>query len=292
GYPLTIPATSVVPGAGLMLWMDPTGGFTATVSGPGTYYFGYSVKNSQGTSSATAACPADPTATAVPGCALVTLNFPTGSGLNVQVLDGQDKTTIIGDYRWIIEEDRTFYVDPTKSTNTGSALLPTYGVNFHTSNMPLVAQGCTGPNSCEQGQTVYDPVSKSHLPAVCDIGNGVCRINGGANGSTPVMPSQVYLDPTKRYYISVLPGDSAIPFQSANTSGNCQYGASAAGASNCGHGRGGAPITFGQRSVTILSQPSPYPPAKLSVFVFEDDFPLNGEHDGGGGVVANEPGLG
>jgi hypothetical protein len=297
GYPLSIPATSVVRGAGLTLWMDPAGGFTASVSGPGTYYFGYSVKNSQGTSSATAACPADPTATPVPGCALVTLNFPTGSGLNVQVLDGQDKITVIGDYRWIIEEDRTFYVDPTKTTNTGSAVVPTYGVNFHTSNMPFVAQGCTGPKSCESGQTVYDPVSKGHVPALCDIGNGVCRPDpsGTGNGTTPVMPSQVYLDPTKRYYISVLPGDAAIPFQSSNTTGNCQYGASAVGASNCGHGMGGAPITFGQRSVTILSQPSPYPPAKLSVFVFEDDSPLNGEHEGGGGVdagLATEPGLG
>ncbi len=48
--------------------------------------------------------------------------------------------------------------------------------------------------------------------------------------------------------------------------------------------------------VTVLSQPSPYQPAKLSVFVFQDDFPLNGEHDAGGGTGAvntnNEPGLG
>ena len=44
-----------------------------------------------------------------------------------------------------------------------------------------------------------------------------------------------------------------------------------------------------------VTQPSPYPPAKLSVFVFEDDFPLNGEHDAGGGIDVlspNEPGLG
>src|SRR5205085_8482297 len=38
------------------------------------------------------------------------------------------------------------------------------------------------------------------------------------------------------------------------------------------------------------------PPAKLSVFVYEDDFPLNGENDAGGGtgttVAPNEPGLG
>ena len=45
-----------------------------------------------------------------------------------------------------------------------------------------------------------------------------------------------------------------------------------------------------------MSQPSPYPPGKLSVFVFEDDFPLNGEADTGGGTGAlntnNEQGLG
>ena len=29
---------------------------------------------------------------------------------------------------------------------------------------------------------------------------------------TPVMPGSVALDPTKRYYISILPGDAANPF--------------------------------------------------------------------------------
>ena len=58
---------------------------------------------------------------------------------------------------------------------------------------------------------------------------------------------------------------------------------------------GGAPIAAGQTAVTVLAQPTPFPPSKLSVFVFEDDFPLNGEQDGGGGVDVlspNEPGLG
>src|SRR5947209_14050411 len=63
---------------------------------------------------------------------------------------------------------------------------------------------------------------------------------------------------------------------------------------------GGAPVVFPGStgtapSVTILAQPTPFPPSKLSVFVFEDDFPLNGEQDGGGGIDVlspNEPGLG
>src|SRR5439155_13023752 len=76
-----------------------------------------------------------------------------------------------------------------------------------------------------------------------------------------------------------------------------------------GHGMGGAPIAAGctpvppattctptaAPAVTVLTQKTPFPPAKLSVFVFQDDFPLNGEQDGGGGTSVlspNEPGLG
>ncbi len=47
--------------------------------------------------------------------------------------------------------------------------------------------------------------------------------------------------------------------------------------------------------VTVLTLPTPLPTGNLSVIVFEDDFPLNGEQDGGGGngtVAPIEPGLG
>src|SRR5262249_3098424 len=64
---------------------------------------------------------------------------------------------------------------------------------------------------------------------------------------------------------------------------------------DCGHGMGGAPIPAGATSVTVLTVPTPLPTATMSVFVFEDDWPLNGEQGAGGGVnvlAANEPGLG
>ena len=47
--------------------------------------------------------------------------------------------------------------------------------------------------------------------------------------------------------------------------------------------------------VNVIVEKMDLPTAQLSVFVFEDDFPLNGEHDAGGGVDVlspNEPGLG
>ena len=259
GYPLQIVPSSVSMSGSTKLIPDTQGGFLATVSGAGTYTIIFKVQNSQGTSSSTFSA---------------TVNFPTASGLAVTVVDGQDKTTQISDYRWIIEEDRTFYIDPTRTTNSGgTAIVPTFGTNFHTSYMPIIATGCTGTLSCESGQTVLG------VSAVCDIGNGACRTD--ATQLTAMLPSQVHLDPTKRYYLSVLPGDAANPFETANA--------------QKGHGMGGAPIAAGQTAVTVLTQPTPFPPAKLAVYVFEDDFPLNGEQDAGGGVdvlAPNEPGLG
>ncbi len=293
GYPLTVNAASVVASAGLTLSVDPNGGFVADVPSSTiakSYTFTYKAQNSQNTVSSASAT--------------VTLTFLPATGLQVTVYDPVTKAPVT-DYRWVIEEDRTFYVDPTNTTNTcpqGSTcpIVPTFGTNFHTSYMPLVATGCTGSLSCESGQTVLGQ------PAVCDIGNGVCRTTGSQE--TAVDPSQVSLDPKKRYYISVLPGDAANPFIGANTSTpfcttTIVGGVNVIDTSNpgCGHGMGGAPIGIDpnthvqQTAVTILTQPSPYPPSKLSVFVFEDDFPLNGEQDGGGGIDVlspNEPGLG
>src|SRR5271165_3019564 len=95
--PLTV-ATSTVAitgGTGTVL-ADANGGFTATASGAGNLTFTVTVQNSHGAT----------------GTASATVTFPTGSGLTVNVLDGYDKTTQITDYRWIIEEDRTFYINP------------------------------------------------------------------------------------------------------------------------------------------------------------------------------------
>jgi hypothetical protein len=305
GYPLTVVGSTVTAGSGSGIGlcaspavapcvsMNPNGGFNATVNAPGTYTFSYKAQNSQGTQSANAAT--------------VTLVFPAASGLQVSVVDGKTMVPIAQDYRWIIEEDTTFFVDPKCAANPAPAgcagsstppvggnigVVPTFGTNFHTSHLPFVAQGCTGPLSCESGQSVLGQ------PAVCDVGNGACRTD--ATQRTQVSPSSVVLDPSKRYYLSILPGDAADPFIS---------GCTTAPSSTCiGHGMGGAPIpaacapvapattcSAAFQPVTVLTQASPYQPAKLSVFVFEDDFPLNGEQDAGGGVdilAPNEPGLG
>src|SRR5882762_4648390 len=193
GYPLTVGTWTA--GGGVAVTGDPNGGFVATVPAHTTTLsvnFTFQPKNSQGTSGA---------------AATVTLVFPTANGPHVTVADGITKAEITPvDYRWLIEEDRTFYIDPACQTNPPPAgcptatagIVPTFGTNFHTSYMPIVARGCIGTLSCEAGQSVLT------VAAVCDVGNGACR---PGPQETAVDPSQVHLDLTKRYYITILPGD-------------------------------------------------------------------------------------
>jgi len=104
----------------------------------------------------------------------VTLNFPRhrsfgeGSGRREQV-----------DRDWRLpldlEEDRLSTsirsarpTAPGGLPERGLRIVPTFGTNFHTSLQPLVATGCTGPLSCEGGQTIFDPTTGTHINAVCD----------------------------------------------------------------------------------------------------------------------------
>jgi len=281
--PLTV---AMYPAGSVSIYPD--GSFRATAPAAGTYTFPVSAVNSLGLGSPTAGT--------------VTVKFPVIKGAQtltaVNVIDGADKKTLIQDYRWIIEEDMTFFVDHNCTANPLPAGCPTvnslnaqfnFGTSFHTSAMNVVATGCTGPLSCESGQSVQG------APAVCDVGNGVCRTTG--TQLTASSPTSVYLDPSKRYYISIFPGDAANPFNAGYLGvANClSSGGVSVSTSTCGHGMGGAPINKGQTSVMVLTQPSPYPAAHVTAFVYEDDYPLNGEYDAGGGVdviAAQESGLG
>jgi hypothetical protein len=325
GRPLSVDPLTVQSSGLTSLTVNPDGSFSAVAPAAGQYTFTYNVKNSQQTP---AAAPAT-----------VTLNFPAGSGLQVKLVDQQHQSdaawdladaTKKGDYRWIIEEDRTFWIDPKCQVNSATRPKDSYGrtcpptpvealgYNFHTAAMPMVATGCVGSVSCESGQTVLG------TGAVCDGGNGVCRTD--ATQRTELTPDQVALDPNKHYFISIMPGDGINP--TVNAAGgpvkvdptcttttcamrqfdlkkDCPNASDFAPATGkCGHNMGGAQIgpqflADGTRittpAVTISLAQTPLPTAKIAVLVYEDDYPLNGENDAGGGVdilAPNEAGLG
>ena len=87
-----------------------------------------------------------------------------------------------------------------------------------------------------------------------------------AQGNGAAEFAEAALDPTKHYYVSVLPADA--------------YDGEA------GHTMGGARILPGASAVTVNVNKQPLGYAQISIFVFEDNSPTNGAVDG------NEPGLG
>ena len=313
GLSLSVDTGSIVSAGGLQVTVHADGSFAADVPGPGSYSFTYQDKNSQGTVSNTTT---------------VTLTFQPASNLGVKILDARNKLEI-SDYRWIIEEDRTFWVDPACQANsTDPAVRPatcpplpvqSFGYNFHTAAMTVVAAGCTGPVSCEQGQSI-----NGGTPVACDVGDGQCRAD--ADQKVAVTPDKVHLDPGKRYYISVMPADGVNPTLSGaggSVDGVHKFDIAAVcgpydpssvhwipggppggygdGVFGCGHMMGGAQIAPAQvaagaaANINILVQELPAPTAKMTAFVYEDDWPLNGENDAGGGVdvlAPQEPGLG
>ena len=115
--------------------------------GAGTYTFTYQTQNSQGTVSAGST---------------VTLIFPAGRVLRLSWWTVQDKTatirTIAGSSRRTARSTSTPIAPRTPACGLpdfGSGVVPTLGTNFHTSYMPFVAQGCTGPLSCEVDRRVW-----------------------------------------------------------------------------------------------------------------------------------------
>jgi len=327
GYPMSVASFTQPAGVTVMLAAD--GSFTATKAtttacSPCT--FTYIAKNSQNSLSNTAT---------------VTLNFAAPSNLKVVVQDAQcairatNATQLaacgISDYKWIIEQDLTFRIDPACQQNGPSSSKPatcptgvpaTPATQFHASFYPVVATGCTGPQSCGQGQTVYDAgtpctggvantppgcslTAGQHVKAACD-GYGICTI--GANtlpASFPADANLTALNPDgtpASYYLSILSGDAANAFNTANTkdpynpdgslnTSDCAPGTEPTGitiSSSCGHTMGGSPIPAPVAGVfapvTVNLELAPLKTATVTAYVFEDEWPLNGEPDTGGGV--------
>ena len=124
-------------------------------------------------------------------------------------------------------------------TGTPSLSTRTLGTSFHKSHMTVVATGCTGPQSCGDDQNVR---------------------GSPVTPQARTSPGDVALDSSKNYYISILPGD----------------------AGDGGHAMGGTEIRHGWTSapsVMVSSNAYPFIPAQLSIFIYEDNAPVNGQND-------------
>ena len=197
GHPLQASAASNIVGGTVTL--NPDGSFTAapttppTANASATVTFKYTAVNSQNTPST---------------AATVTVTFNGGSGLKVTVYDAPSMQpgatpVAINDYRWIIEEDRTFHVDP-------------FADQYRPGHARVSAPTST-PATCRS----WRPAASARMPANpgrrCSATprcatSATASAAPSASQQNPVDPSQVHLDPTKHYYISILPGDAGNSF--------------------------------------------------------------------------------
>ncbi|MGC2193987.1 MAG: Ig-like domain-containing protein [Terriglobales bacterium] len=157
------------PSPGLTVALNSDGSFTASAVAPGDYTFQYPAKDAVLQSS----------------LATVSLHFGTVSNLAMTVVDPTATPNLtITEYRWLVEEDRTWHhegFDP---------LAPSQALAFHASNMPVVAQGCVGALCTEQvpiSDVVLDP-AKYYFVSVLpnDAGDG----EGHSVGGAPIRPGQ------------------------------------------------------------------------------------------------------
>jgi large repetitive protein len=144
-------------------------------------------------------------------------------------------------FRWLLEEDVTYANIPGSPSPYGPRDPNSLSYNFHKSYMPVAAKGD----------------------------------NGVGGGGTAVIQN---VDPTKRYFLSVL------PHRPANS--DCQD----PGQPKC-YSLSGTQVAFsaagGPANVTVVVATQPIPSAQISVYAFHDNNPINHAPD-----VPQEGGLG
>ena len=163
----------------------------------------------------------------------VDLTVNTASGIVLNVQEPGTPPVPVTAYRYTVEEDTTWRPDP------NDPLAESLATNFHSSYMPVVAQGCFGVGACAEGED-----------------------------ETPF--GDLALDPSKHYYVSVLPADAV-----AENDGGYRLG----------HTIGGAQIPPAaervNNTVNVIVNKEPLPYAQISIFTFKDHGPTNGAVDGG-----------
>ena len=140
--------------------LNEDGSFTATASGTFSYIACDRPLDA-------GACPAGSASDPVS----VNLTVNTASGIVLNVQEPGTPAVAVGEYRYTVEEDTTWHPDPNDPQAESLA------TNFHSSYMPVVAQGCVGASACSEGEA-----------------------------ETPF--EELALDPLKHYYVSVLPADA------------------------------------------------------------------------------------
>ncbi len=178
-----------------------------------------------------------------------------GRAFVIHVLDDNDQPIKTG-FRYLIEEDSSFYTVPGRGTPTANyrnapgAANPshTLGVNIHRSHAPVV---CTGDTGATSGISFVDVST-----------NPDCVIN-----------------PEKRYIVSVIPWHKNPGFPVGTSTPGPPTASPPWFSDQAGFGMSGESVAGDEANVRIVVHKFPIPTAQITVLVFQDNQPINAAYD-------------
>ena len=158
--------------------LNEDGSFTATASGTFSYIACDRPLDA-------GACPAGAASDPV----LVNLTVNTASGIVLNVQEPGTPVVAVSEYRYTVEEDTTWHPDP------GNPSAESLATNFHSSYMPVVAQGCVGASACSEGEaeTPFEELALDPLNTV---------------GGAPIPPEADRADNT----VTVIVNEEPLPY--------------------------------------------------------------------------------
>ena len=203
--------------------------------------------------------------------AVLAMAGPASAQVTVKVVDDNGLPVTAG-FRWMVEEDNTYGIKRTAPGPEGRWAGQPQSLAPAAPQVP----GTPAP-AANWGELVGNPthtlsvnVHKSHAPVVC---NGDTNPANAADGAAPIdQPgadtfildgtSCPGFDPSKNYFISILPWHTA-----------------GGGNEPAGYTMSGRNIAAFQPSVLVVVHGHPQPTALVTVLVFEDIQPINGAYD-------------
>jgi len=138
--------------------------------------------------------------------------------------------------------------------------------NAHAQQPTLTVQGPSNESVGPYRWLIEEDVNQDVIPGqTCKSGNYAgCMSLEFHKSNMPVVAKGTdadplpNLDPTKRYFISILPNSGSV---------------------DGGYTNGGAKISAGQTTISVLVQKNPIPTAQIRVFVYNDNYPINAQPD-------------
>ena len=171
--------------------------------------------------------------------------------VTIKVVDENGNPITTG-FRYLIEEDNSQYTVPGEGTPT--------------------ADWSSDPNATNPSHTLGVNIHKSHAPVICSGDTGAKNVSSvSSRGCT--------LERDKRYIVSVIPWHKNPGFPVGTSTPGPPTATPPWFSDQPGYIMSGKSFAGSDRTVTVVVHKFPVPTAQITIFVFNDNQPINAAYD-------------